>query len=129
MALGLGTMGWSVDECITRFEELCTEAFRRRRGTGLPLLGQMVENFHHSKYETTSLESALKKVFSEDKLLFGGCRSAGTRSQPVKVAVTSYSLTDHQAIVMANYNHPWGDHIEDGDSLGRYNTHSIPGPQ
>lgn len=62
VVLGLGAMGWSVDTCIDRFRDLCSEAFTRRKG------GILVESFHHSKYQTTTLESALRKAFSDDRL-------------------------------------------------------------
>ncbi|GAB1318162.1 FabD/lysophospholipase-like protein [Madurella fahalii] len=102
VALGLGAMGWSVDTCIDRFEDLCTKAFTRRKG------GFIVENFHHSNYQTTSLEEALQTAFSEDMLLFGGEHRAESSILSVKVAVTSFSLTDNKAFVLSNYNRPWG---------------------
>ncbi len=101
VALGLGAMGWSVDTCIDRFRDLCTEAFTRRRG------GILVESFHHSKYHTTTLESALRKAFSGDRLLFGGGCQASPSIPVVKVAVTSFSLLENITAVLSNYNRPW----------------------
>jgi hypothetical protein len=107
VALGLGAMGWSVDECIAKFEELCNKAFTKRRGMGLPGVRLFVENFHHSKYKTGPLELALQEAFSKDGLLFGGHRTSEASTPPVKVAVTSYSLTERKPYVLSNYNRLW----------------------
>lgn len=100
VALGLGAMGWSVNTCIDRFRELCTEAFTRRRG------GILVESFYHSKYQTTTLESALQKAFSDHRLLFGGGCQPNSSIPAVKVAVTSFSLVENKTAVLSNYNRP-----------------------
>ncbi|KAH6848113.1 hypothetical protein B0I37DRAFT_376721 [Chaetomium sp. MPI-CAGE-AT-0009] len=109
VALGLGAMGWSVDSCIKRFRELCTEAFTRRKG------GILVESFHHSKYQTTTLEATLRKAFGDDRLLFGGSCQAGPSIPAVKVAVTSFSFVENKAVVLSNYNRPWT-----ANTAGRY---------
>lgn len=97
-------MDWSVDECIDRFEQLCHKAFTRRSGGNIPLVGWLVDNYHHSMYETGSLEEALKSAFPEDQCLFGGCRRASTINSPVKVAVTATSVASGTPVVLANYN-------------------------
>lgn len=101
VALGLGAMGWSVNTCIDQFRDLCTEAFTRRKG------GILVESFHHSKYQTSTLESALQKAFSSDRLLFGGGFQPTFSIPTVKVAVTSFSLVENRTAVLSNYNRPW----------------------
>lgn len=101
VALGLGAMGWSVETCIDRFRDLCAKAFTRRKG------GIVVESFHHSKYQTTTLESALQEAFPDKRLLFGGGCKASTSIPMVKVAVTSFSVVENKTAVLSNYNRPW----------------------
>jgi hypothetical protein len=98
-------MNWSVSECIEVFEGLCHEAFTRRTGSSLPLIGFFVENYHHSRYETSSLERALQKAFTDDLYLFGGKRKLNSAT-PTKVAVTATSSTGKKTSVLANYNRP-----------------------
>lgn len=96
-------MDWSVDECIDHFERLCYKAFTGRAGGNIPLIGWLVDNYHHSMYETGPLEEALISAFSKDQCLFGGRRTS-TISSPVKVAVTATSVASGTPIVLANYN-------------------------
>jgi len=103
-------MNWSVEECIEQFQSLCGEAFTRRTGSSLPIVGMLVENYHHSKYQTTPLETALKTAFSQDQNLFGGARVAESCGSLVKVAVTATSLTGHKTYLFANYNRPPTNH-------------------
>lgn len=109
IALGLGVKNWSVQECREYFTMLCDQAFTRRRGGGLPLLSWLINNYHHSKYETTGIESALKQAFSEDELLFGGRKMAfDESSSPMqfscKTAVTSTSAATNSTVLLTNYN-------------------------
>jgi hypothetical protein len=110
VALGLGHMGWSVAECITHFESLCRDIFTPWAGAGLPLIGTLVQEFHHSKYQTQPMERALKEVFSENRLLFGGLQEKspgfGSRSRTVNVAVVATSVVCNKAFVLSNYNRP-----------------------
>lgn len=82
------------------------KAFTRRTGSNLPLISFLVENYHHSKYETTSLETALMSAFSDDMYLFGGKRKTGSVASSIKVAVTATSLAGKKTFVLANYNRP-----------------------
>ncbi|KAK8017030.1 FabD/lysophospholipase-like protein [Apiospora rasikravindrae] len=107
VALGLGSMQWRVSECIEKFVKLCDEVFTRRSGSTLPLIGSFIENYHHSKYQTTTLESAMQTAFTEDLLLYGGQRLPGT-TLPLKVAVTATNLAGNKTYVLANYNQPRG---------------------
>lgn len=111
IALGLGAMNWTVSECIEQFELLSRSAFTRRAGTGLPLIGFLVENYHHSKYETKSLERTMTEAFTNDKYLFGGPRMSGLPQSPVKVAVIATSLSARTPVVFANYNRACSDKL------------------
>jgi Patatin-like phospholipase len=109
IALGLGVKNWSVQECREYFVLLCDQAFTKRRGGGLPLVSWLVNNYHHSKYETTSIENALKQAFSEDELLFGGRKIAVDESNSplqfsCKTAVTSTSAATNTTVLLTNYN-------------------------
>jgi hypothetical protein len=87
---------------------LCDKAFTRRTGGGLPLLGRVISSYHHSRYETTAIEEALKLAFSEDELLFGGKKYQSLEDQEVnfgcKVAVTTTSANTNSTVVLSNYN-------------------------
>ncbi|GAW26646.1 putative lysophospholipase-like protein [Rosellinia necatrix] len=102
IALGLASMGWTVDKCIEYFESLCHEAFTRRLGSSLPVIGSFVDNYHHSKYQTSTLENALQEAFTDNISLFGGPQPALSN---VKVAVTATSLAGNKTYILSNYNH------------------------
>ena|ERR1700712_1636810 len=108
IALGLGSMNWSVEECISMFEKMCRKAFTPRLGSSIPLFSFIVENYNHSKYETKPLEQTLQDAFTEDLYLFGGARKTGINS-PVKVAITGTSLAGRTPIVFGNYNRVCSD--------------------
>lgn len=111
IALGLGAMNWTVPECIEHFERLSRSGFTRRTGIGLPFIGFLVENYHHSKYETKSLECAMTQAFTDDQYLFGGLRKSGFAESPLKVAVIATSLSARTPVVFANYNRACSDKL------------------
>lgn len=117
VALGLTTMNWSVEECIENFERLCDQAFTRRSGGTLPIIGAIVENYHHSKYQTATLDQALRTAFPEDLHLFGGRRPTDSCAS-VKVAVTATSLAANKTYILSNYNRPDPTHGQSKISLG-----------
>lgn len=107
-------MNWTVDECIEKFRMLCEKAFTRRTGGSLPIVGALVDNYHHSKYQTSTLDQALMTAFSEELHLFGGQRPADMGVSPLKVAVTATSLAGNKTYLLSNYNRP-----ESGRSSGK----------
>lgn len=117
VALGLTTMNWSVEDCIENFEKLCEQAFTRRSGSSLPIIGAIVENYHHSKYQTATLDSSLKTAFPEDLHLFGGRRPADLCESSVKVAVTATSLAANKTYILSNYNRPNPTRVQSETSL------------
>ena len=103
ISLGLGAKGWSVEECTRRFEDLCKTAFTRRNFSGVPGIGWLIENHHHSRYETQPLQQVLRNSFGDeegDDYLFGvnNCERG-----EVKVAVVAAS-TAGSVFVLSNYN-------------------------
>ena len=104
IALGLTARNWSVEECTHQFEDLCRQVFTKRIGSNLPGVSWLVENFHHSRYETRPLQKALMNAFQNPELLFGGTRSHSP-GNPIKVAITATSHAGQPA-VFANYNRP-----------------------
>lgn len=99
IALGLASKNWTVNNCIHHFTDLCQRAFTERFGMNVPVLSALVENYHHSKYETAPLNQALREAFSEEDYLFGGPRES---NQKTKVAVTA--TTAGNVSILANYN-------------------------
>ena len=81
---------------------MCRQAFTLRRGMNVPVIGWIVSNYNHSRYETQPLQEALMEAFSEDQYLFGGQRKEAS-AITAKVAVTSTSAAG-TAVVLGNYN-------------------------
>ncbi|KAI1771432.1 hypothetical protein F4818DRAFT_454557 [Hypoxylon cercidicola] len=104
VALGLASMNWTVEECIFHFENLCDKAFTRRAGSALPIVGPLVDNYYHSKYQTLTLEKAFTSAFTDYLYLFGGERPDQRNGSSVKVAVTATSSDGTKAYVISNYN-------------------------
>ncbi|EMC99209.1 hypothetical protein BAUCODRAFT_146182 [Baudoinia panamericana UAMH 10762] len=102
IALGLTSRNWTVEECIEQFTTFCKQAFTLRRGIGVPVIGQLVSHYNHSRYETQPLEDALKTAFTHEQYLFGG-RRADPGSTSTKVAVTATAAAG-QSVVLSNYN-------------------------
>ena len=103
IALGLVSCNWTVPTCIQNFEEFCEKAFTRRIGGNLPLIGRIVDNYNHSKFETAPLQEALQATYSNDQYLFGGRRPLQASMSSLKVAVTATNASN-AAVVLANYN-------------------------
>lgn len=104
IALGLASMNWTVDKCIEQFQSLCDQAFTRRIGGEIPLVGHLIDHHHHSKYQTKTLEDALKEAFTDDMQLFGGERSPESTHWQVRVAVTATALAGNKTYILSNYN-------------------------
>lgn len=103
IALGLGIQNWTVDQCIEKFTELCKYAFTPRKLKNIPVLGKLEMVNHRSMYKTKPFEECLQECFDE-RPLFGGVGSQ--EGYMVKVAVTSTTVMDQHAVVLANYNRP-----------------------
>ncbi|TVY16534.1 Phospholipase A I [Lachnellula arida] len=99
IALGLGSRNWSVDECISYFQNLCVQAFTPRIGINIPGMSMFIESIYQSRYETRPFQEALQEAFSEEDYLFGGPRASNSR---IKVAVTATS--SGTTSILANYN-------------------------
>lgn len=99
--MGLGVKDWSVDDCIRKFQDLCSTAFTPRFGLGVQQVASGI--FHTSKYKTEPFNETLRRTFGDDQL-FGG-RSEERRYQR-KVAIVSTYGTGQEAVILANYNRP-----------------------
>ncbi|KAF2465829.1 FabD/lysophospholipase-like protein [Lindgomyces ingoldianus] len=102
IALALGVLGLSVDDCTTKFSELCRTAFTKRK-TYMTLRSKFsAVLFRGSIYRTRPLYDSLRQSLG-DARIFGG---AGKKSHfyDIKVAVTSTDELAKNAIIMANYN-------------------------
>lgn len=128
IALGLGVMQWSVEECIQRFECMCYETFISRRRRTFSLAGVELLT-GQSRYQTAPLERALQSMFGQGTLfgrrtlsgqgtLFGRLTWLGrgtlfgdahpvpqSKALSTKVAVTTTSI-DGERYLVANYNRP-----------------------
>lgn len=69
----------------------------------LPLFKSLSSTYHGSIYKTKPLEVSLKIRFS-DQNLFGGIQSR--HKTPIKVAITSTTVSGGRDVVFSNYNRP-----------------------
>ena len=102
VALALGHELWSIDECITKFKELVTEAFTLRGGQrilGIQALELLVKK---SKYETRPLEKALSSAFGRKSLF--GVQQSSQHQRRLRVAVTAVSAAGQNTWVISNYS-------------------------
>ena len=101
IALGLGVKQWTVDQCITRFIQLCDNAFTPNELVNVKYLGYLSRTFWRSKYNTKKLHDILKQTFGDEKLY--GHVPNDTVLRDTKVCVTTTSGTAESAIAIGNY--------------------------
>jgi hypothetical protein len=99
IAVGLGVKDWTIDECTSKFEKLCSTAFTPRFASALQRVASVFLN--RSKYKTEPFNHILRENFGEDRL-FGG--KSEERRYRRKVAVVSTYGTGQEAVIMTNYN-------------------------
>ncbi|PQE03570.1 patatin-like serine protein [Rutstroemia sp. NJR-2017a BVV2] len=103
IALGLGVQNWSVGHCISKFTDLCKDAFTPRMLKNVPVLGTLEMVNHKSMYKTKQFEKCLQESFG-DRPLFGGDNNQ--KGYMVKVAVTSTTSIQQYPVILTNYNRP-----------------------
>lgn len=106
IALGLVEMGWSVKQCLKKFELLASTAFQKHKTLGSEYLDWLVAGFQHGRYRVEPLEDLLRTEYTE-RNLFGGVRDDSEFSPrnhiACKVGVTT-TATSGTPYVLANYN-------------------------
>jgi hypothetical protein len=102
VALGLTTQSWTIEDCLSHFEQLCSKAFPHYTKRGVPVLAWIREKYK-SKSEATAFEIALRGAFSETQHLFGDPRPSGKPGSHIKVAVTATSSAG-RTVLLGNYN-------------------------
>ena len=102
IALGLVTQSWTIEDCLSHFEQICSKAFPRHTKRGVPVLAWIRERYI-SKSETSAFEMALRVAFSETQHLFGDPRPSGKPGSHTKVAVTATSSAG-RTVLLGNYN-------------------------
>lgn len=100
--MAFGVKGWSLDDCITRFTQLCDPAFTPRELHTIWVLGKWAAVNYGSKYRTSPLHDALEKSLG-DAYLFGGLKD-GVDNYGTNVAVTATEELGKKAIILANYS-------------------------
>ena len=118
IALGLATRNWTVEQCSEHFKSICKDAFSHRAGHDIPGIGWLVESINNYKYETQSLETALKRAFSDSQYLFGGPRPNDASQFHVKAAVVT-STPGGNTTVLANYNRHSSDRCKKSSAFNR----------
>jgi predicted acylesterase/phospholipase RssA len=98
IALGLGVKGWTVSDCISRFRDLCNDAFTARGPKAFRPLTFLGKSF----YKTTPLENALKTAFGVSDTLYGQAKSKDLLD--IRVAVTSTDAIRKRPVILSNYN-------------------------
>lgn len=89
MALGLFEKSWTPENGIRRFKQLATEAFTKRRGLNIPIIGKVSEPFCTFKYRSAGIVGALHKAFGDDYLFGQGVSDTNSRDDLVKVGVVA----------------------------------------
>lgn len=102
VALGLATQSWTIEDCLSHFEDLCNQAFPRSTKRGVPVLTWIREKYK-SKSEASAFEMALRGAFSETQHLFGDPRPNGKPGSHIKVAVAATSSAG-RTVLLGNYN-------------------------
>ena len=137
--MGLGVQGWSVDECMQKFQDMCRTAFTGREFAVVPIMRVLAWANHGSKYKTKPFERVLKDTFDANRLLFGG---QSMTNMSMKVAVTTTTYVDQRPVVFSNYNRPenksswfhpgrlWSENFADLNLSAKttYEFHRPPGP-
>ncbi len=110
IALGLTTRYWSLDQCAHYIQRILNDAYSRRPGRCIPGIGRLLETYSKSKFDSSSLDNALKEAFPEAQYLFGGRSLPNMPASAIKVAVTATTSTG-SPIVFANYNRRCSDFL------------------
>ncbi|KAM3066396.1 hypothetical protein ACMFMG_012086 [Clarireedia jacksonii] len=104
--LGLFLNKWSVDECLTKFQDLSHLIFRKRilfgkRFPALKFISRILEIIFavaaDSRYSSVGINRALQGTFGTELSLFEA--AAG-----VKIGVTATTIDDCSTCIFANYN-------------------------
>jgi hypothetical protein len=104
IALGLGQHKWSIDKCISKYEDITRTGFDAKSMTKWWGIGWVARWFRQSIYLSKPFETALSAAFGKDRQLFGltiseNCKS--TRNLPRVVVTTT---VDKDLKVFANYD-------------------------
>lgn len=99
--MGLGIKEWTVDQCITRFIQLCEKAFTPRELDNVKILRTISLAAFKSRYKSKPLRDALRQTFGEDPLY--GRVPEDSLVRDTKVCVTTTSGTVDAGIVVGNY--------------------------
>lgn len=106
IGLGLVEMGWTVNACLRKFQDLARIAFRKHKILEREFLDWLVSSFQHGRYKAEPLEELLRQEYTE-RNLFGGARQDSDyypRSHlPGKIGVTT-TTTNGTPYLLANYN-------------------------
>ncbi|KAK5102797.1 hypothetical protein LTS08_003597 [Lithohypha guttulata] len=109
IGLGLGEKGWSVDECITKFERLVKTAFTKHKFLGWDYIDYLIAAYNNGKYKIEPLEALLRSEYGEESLFGGSSRdlksTGGIAPSKCKVGVTT-TTTAGRPCLLANYNRP-----------------------
>lgn len=101
IALGLGVKQWTVEQCITRFIQLCNKAFCPNDFATAKYIGHVSRTIFRSKYKTRALRDVLREQLGEDKLY--GQVPEDTVVRDTKVCVTTTPITAESGIAIGNY--------------------------
>lgn len=104
IALGIGIHRWDTEQCTAKFHEICRSGFITRTLAKTPLIGWISRWIQGSIYDTTALESSLRKAYPEYDL-FGLSASSpqdGNLLHRPRVAVTTTVGSDCK--LFTNYN-------------------------
>ncbi|KAL0933537.1 uncharacterized protein CTRU02_212500 [Colletotrichum truncatum] len=110
--------GWTVDECIARFESLSNQAFTPRGSPSIPIIGPLTRLIMQvpfvktiiraaglllfdSRYPSRHIEQALRDMFGSDRTI---ADYSAADAMGIMVGMTVATVKDATACIFTNYN-------------------------
>jgi hypothetical protein len=96
--MGIFLMGWTIEKCITTFEQLAANTFKSR-GSSFRLFNLVTSYIRDSQFSSSPIERAFKTRFGENVTMFNPLVN------DTKVAVTAVTaLSKPHPCIFSNYN-------------------------
>ncbi|KAF3031541.1 hypothetical protein E8E12_002306, partial [Didymella heteroderae] len=98
IVIGLFLLRWSVREAIQRFEDVAQKTFGRRATFIARALRLVIAYVRDGQYSLAAVQEAFQKTLNSPLQMFNPLRN------DTKVAVTTTSVKDSNALLFTNYN-------------------------
>ncbi|KAF3032314.1 hypothetical protein E8E12_000814 [Didymella heteroderae] len=98
VVIGLFLLRWSVREAIQRFKDVAQKTFRRQATFIARALRLVIAYVRDGQYSLAAVQEAFQKTLNSPLQMFNPLRN------DTKVAVTTTSIKDSNALLFTNYN-------------------------